>query len=380
MDITYVLTLEEMAIIKIAVALYNDPVLRPFIDKLRVNDRVASFSCEYNFREWNVIFEKAMTRISTFVPALLQKKVVNLLKTIHNEIERWWADHHVFFILLSNIDIHGNLCWKSEGTIDRIKTVKKLVQMEELGVSTRLLLACTYFLEKEISILWNKMSPLDKLVIHRITGNISVEFWGKCLKRRNTPWTNLAKKYLQPPEGWVLEPSRIRLSSFYHALSSGAKRDFTACFVRPERIHNDDLRFCLFQMNEIEKKEMLETYPHIILDTLLQWPLQSLFMKIADLVWDHLPECEYLNLLHIILYRKILKEMNDFDYIQLLAEFWKHSPSHFKDHVKNDPVYEPLMRMINYDRSQPFPLKSLYQNYLDFILTSRRAYSGYPLR
>ncbi|GFT48327.1 hypothetical protein NPIL_350201, partial [Nephila pilipes] len=86
----------------------------------------------------------------------LLKRVSNLMRPLSEEANNWRADH--FFILeLQSIPLSIDYHWKSNGTIDRLKTARSFIQSEIFFSLLRFRMACIYWLEEDARKLWNEM-------------------------------------------------------------------------------------------------------------------------------------------------------------------------------------------------------------------------------
>ncbi|GFX55648.1 hypothetical protein TNCV_269361 [Trichonephila clavipes] len=93
---------------------------------------------------------------------------------------------------------------------------------------------------------------------------------------------------------------------------------------------NDMECICLFNLDVKEQGEFYKTNPFHLLMVFLQWPLQNLFLKMADRLWIHLKRVDFNALLYAIRH-KINNDWRDFDYKDLLKNFCTRSPYHFRD-------------------------------------------------
>ncbi|GIY26139.1 hypothetical protein CEXT_790341 [Caerostris extrusa] len=108
------------------------------------------------------ILDKTAKILSAFVhPNLPQKKILGVVRSLNKEIEKWIKDHSAF--LHHEIDQQNNFCWRSEGTIDKQKTAKLILQNRNIDIECRFYLACFYCMEEEVQSIWNQMSEMEKM-------------------------------------------------------------------------------------------------------------------------------------------------------------------------------------------------------------------------
>ncbi|GFR23381.1 uncharacterized protein TNCT_178791 [Trichonephila clavata] len=105
-------------------------------------------------------------------------------------------------------------------------------------------------------------------------------------------------------------------------------------------------RFCLSRMSADHWEVLLKRYPLKFLRTCLFWPWQRFFLDSINKVWDRLPKENFTCLLHIIICQKVLERLEDFDYVNLLREFWYRSPEHLKQYVERTDIFKIMMKII----------------------------------
>ncbi|GFT64552.1 uncharacterized protein TNCV_649461 [Trichonephila clavipes] len=116
-------------------------------------------------------------------------------------------------------------------------------------------------------------------------------------------------------------------------------------------------------MGNEDRKAVFKTSCLQILQLLLDWPLQGEFLNAAEHLLPYFTEIDFIVILNIIVYERILLHRKDFNYIDLLKEFWSLSPSHLKEPINIYPIYEPLMLIINFPVDEIFPSEQLLQSY-----------------
>ncbi|GFY68862.1 uncharacterized protein TNIN_467371 [Trichonephila inaurata madagascariensis] len=114
-------------------------------------------------------------------------------------------------------------------------------------------------------------------------------------------------------------------------------------------------RFCLSRMSVDHREQLLALFPLKVLRIYLHRPYLHFFMDAANKVWDQLSGKNFTCLLDIIIHQKILELWTDFDYVGLLRQFWRRSPDHLKQYVKETDIFEILMEIVK----NGFPLKDI---------------------
>ncbi|GFT25438.1 uncharacterized protein NPIL_519701 [Nephila pilipes] len=284
---------------------------------------------------------------------LLQKELFTLVRLISYEIDKWFKDHND--IIHCNSEIQYSFQWKSQGKIDREETAKILITNETLRVSERYGLACYYYLEEEAFYLWNRMTNAEKKRFYE--GAIFIPFWfvNKWERQERTvPWSYFAWVYVHNPLG---------LRNIFPKLKGSQKLEFLRSILFRRSIDYEDMLFCLSEIDVSEHEDVFKACSAQVLECLLNWPLQSEFINVSNHLLPYITEKDFRDLLESIIYSRIMVGFKDYDYVRLLQEFWAVSPSHFKESVKEDGIYKPLMFAVNYDLEQPFPSEQFFDYY-----------------
>ncbi|GBM03279.1 hypothetical protein AVEN_142565-1 [Araneus ventricosus] len=316
MSFIFLPSLQHLAAVKVALAVYYDDIIQLSGESI-LSDEV----CRTTYKEsWIMIQKIASVKLSKLLPESLQKQVVQLIQPMSSEAQIWITNHSVIKKHVKK-DFANNLCWKPEGTIDRIKTAKQFIQNKKIDTRVRFVIACIYFLESEILTLWREMSAFRRMSIPRIDTNIVVRFWMKRLKKRDiSPWTQAIGEYLETEFEYRDTDSPFRLSSFYIALDRETRWTYISQ-LWPWITHVDDLLYCIYQMDVTERHETLRRMPTKVLHCYLRWPLQSLFLDIADSMRSRLSASCLKTVLHNIEKKNIMQGIQDFDYLKLHKDF-----------------------------------------------------------
>ncbi|GFU87478.1 uncharacterized protein TNCV_2446121 [Trichonephila clavipes] len=315
--------------------------------------------CILHSKKWEKLVKK---KVSTYpISANLQEKVADMVRHVNSEVEKWFLDHSP--ITCRTIDMRNIFIWKSNGSIDRVKTAEVLVQVERLNISKRFIVASFYCLEGDVISLWNKMTEKEKRRCCDISSSLVVRIWIKWLQDgEQINWRRLA---------WssVLNPLGVRC--FFLKLRPNSKKSWLAASLRLRTLQNDDLLFCLSHLDRKRRSKVFEKCASQVLESFLEWPFQSSFLKMSDYMWNFLKEEEFRNLLHLILYQKVLVRFGNFDYLQLLKEFWEQSPPEYKEYALKNSLSTPLSSIIRHKCSKSVLKKELspsssVQDYMHF--------------
>ncbi|GBM03276.1 hypothetical protein AVEN_142562-1 [Araneus ventricosus] len=359
-----------MAAVKIAIGVLYDSEIEKMLQEERKYPRGIIAIKFYSDRHelWKMIQMKAAEKLP-FLPNSLKTSVCKYIQSLHVESEDWIKDH----MFLLNLDpLHCNLvyktifCWKSDGTINRVKTAKKIAQNKNIDPNSRFILACTYFLEDEVLAIWHGHKEVKKKSM-RIKGtNSAVRFWMKWLKKGSvTPWRLMVDDYFSFP-CFRRSDIPLRFSSFFPYLSQESRANYFGYFDLGLQCFDKDGFFSyLCEIDEAERTELLQLIPRDALRYCLKWPFQTLFIEMANQLESYMKGSDF-EIVFLEIVSSIMCGLHDFDYVELLKEFWNLSPS-FKEEIKKCEIFSKVMEAIlNYDAgSQSLPLaeivdKSIY--------------------
>ncbi|GFU24543.1 uncharacterized protein TNCV_2264951 [Trichonephila clavipes] len=294
-------------------------------------------------QEWTALINKKISLLG--LPSLLQKRIDHLILPISLTMIEWLSYH--LSILGFEDDLLNCLHWKSDGTIDELETATSLVRNENIRIDRRFNLACIYCLENDIRELWKKLYWYQQ---HYLSRNelfsLTQCYWIPYLRGMRTNRYNfycrntVALKYFLKREE---EPRKRYRCLKQFILQSGMKPSV--------------VRFCLFKMAPEEQEKIFKKYPAEVLMSFLEWPFQNLFLDVADHLWSYLPKGSFFSIMHFIHKKKIMNEWQDFDYEDLLFEFWRRSPTDFKNYVNENNEFLSLRNP--FFSKPPFSSKAL---------------------
>ncbi|GBM03243.1 hypothetical protein AVEN_142536-1 [Araneus ventricosus] len=355
-----------MAAVRIALRIYYDSDVEKILDADRNLPKPYLIFDRERHELWKQIKLEVVEKLSSFLPTLLRTRVARLIEAMHLEAELWIKDHNKLLYLCSTCFCprhKSTFCWKTDGSINRIETAKKFAQNKNIDPNTLFIMACTYFLEDEVLALWHGNKRISTNSIIRKGTNSAVRFWMKWLKKGSVkPWRLMVDDYFRIP---CIRRSdiRLRLGCIFPYLSQESRKNY---FQYLKDLHKDDFRVCLYEMDGTERRELFERIPVYVLYNCLKWPFQTSFIGIANQLWSHMTFDDFDAITYRILIFKILRGLKDFDYVQLLKEFWHLSPSSFKEEMKMQENYFKMIEIIlNYDRdNQILPLEEILDEYI----------------
>ncbi|GBL93553.1 hypothetical protein AVEN_59736-1 [Araneus ventricosus] len=366
--------LEHLATASVASLVYNDIE----IGKMLGHGKKCTVHSNCNSVEaWKVIEEKVMEDLSPFLPSSLQIRVARVIHPMHNEVWRWKADHSYLLKHFGEYSRIYNSClsWKTDGTINGEQTTKQLLMNESIDPEIRFITACTYFLEDEVSALWEKMKEVDKKRITETGTNSAVRFWMKQLTKGDNKswwmkwlkkedvrhWTEMIDEYFRNPSIKRTDVP-LRISSFYNFLSWESKQKYIKLFGN-HQIHTDDLRMCLKDKDEVERREIFRSRPDDALCICLRRPFRSHFIKMAEEIMSYMAADDFATVVLAMILSYIHNGYEDF---HLFEEFWQMSPAALKDDIIRDNHFVMLIKNLldelNYSKVLEEVVRKCYLN------------------
>ncbi|GFY39640.1 uncharacterized protein TNIN_9431 [Trichonephila inaurata madagascariensis] len=327
------LTLKEICLVEVAAEFVNNSDARGVINDNREE-----------------VWKKAIREDAPVlgIPLTLLNEIIEILKPMKIEIDCWTRDHNGIFTTEQECSVE--FFFNGDGTVNRIKTADSLIYSEWLSVTTRFVLACEYLSRKDILTFFKNLSEAERnKILHEYSqGN-------KELNRHEekvAQWINHYKAgCISESEPWGCSSYRYNwtdVSLQSRLLDNLSKEDrntlLVAVFKNTTQMHVG--RFCLSRLSSDHREQLLTRFPAKVLSLYLFRPYHNFFLDAADKVWDLLPENDFISLLHIIIYRKIGTFCKDFDYVELLRQFWQRSPDHLKQGVEGIYLSKTLMEVV----------------------------------
>ncbi|GFS44148.1 uncharacterized protein TNIN_363141 [Trichonephila inaurata madagascariensis] len=302
------------------------------------------------FSRWEELVEE---RISS-LPLLLKHELLDVVRAFSIEIDKWIKYHSQVWEKFSEIALSApyDFQWNSLGKIDLVGTASALIVNETLDIKDRYILACLYGL-------------MDKMPIGKKVPDEIVQKYSK-----------LAERGIKVQKEWNPSHKGIQFNYFmrqnlFTSVSSEQKVSFLNGALSEECLRCDDFLFYMSHMGNEERIEVFKIRAFKILLLHLDWPLQGEFLRTAEHLLPYFTEIEFFVMLDIIICERIILHRKDFNYIGLLKEFWSLSPSNLKEYIKNYPIYELIKLIINFPVDEIFPSEKLLPSYESSNLTFR---------
>ncbi|GFU25903.1 uncharacterized protein NPIL_413431 [Nephila pilipes] len=305
------------------------------------------------FGEWEELVEKKMS--SFMVPYFLRPKLLDLIRSVTVEIDIWIKDHS--FILVHTAQsvrtAQSYFQWTSYGRIDRVKTARTLIIKDVLHIEDLYILALHYglmddmFSDTNRNLAWKKLAEKEA---DFLASGSTVTFVCKTFTGES-------------------DFNYIALRNFFSESTPDERVQCLNTVLSMDCLQYEDLLFGLSKMDDNEKSAVFKTHPLKLLMYFLDWPLQSQFLDAAECLLSYFTETDFRVLLIFILYERIMVGWKDFDYIQLLKELWSRCPSPLKQCVTSeDCVYDDLMYTVNYSNNAISPKEHLLESYDEICL------------
>ncbi|XP_055948661.1 uncharacterized protein LOC129981728 isoform X1 [Argiope bruennichi] len=357
MELVFMPSLQHSATIKFALKIIIDHISEVFQELTQKTYLIEKTSFDFSGEQERWMITQKITRsLTNFVPDSLLEPTTHCIYLMISEIHYWIRDHYSIITYIEKRYFRNHFSWGPEGTIDREKTAKALIQNKSIDITVRFVIACIYFFEYDILILWSLMTELQKGEILHIDSNPSVQFWMKWLRINTKPTrAQWIRKYLSPRGILQIiirkvhrKPKRcgrIRLSAiFMHLHEQSRLFDFK---LWSQHVHFDDFSFYLCY--QFEQQMSLNAYRAKILSKklspidVLKCYMTSQF-KFFLLSSDNHPNI-FETFLHDVLCVKILHGVHDFDYLQVF-NFLRLTFPHNGLKLIQKRSYFPLMHTV----------------------------------
>ncbi|GIX72142.1 hypothetical protein CEXT_545731 [Caerostris extrusa] len=74
----------------------------------------------------------------------MKNALIDVLRSMATEVFDWYTKHRHF--ISEDLDVLSSFHWRSDGTIEEIKTAEDLVQRQDADIGSRFKIACYYLL------------------------------------------------------------------------------------------------------------------------------------------------------------------------------------------------------------------------------------------
>ncbi|GFV49120.1 uncharacterized protein TNCV_236541 [Trichonephila clavipes] len=309
------------------------------------------------FARWEELVEKKISSL----PKDLQYELLDVVRSCCIEIDKWIRCLTQYWKKPSEVarSFQYDFQWNSLGKIDGGRTAEKLITNERLDITARYILASLYDLR-------------DKMPIGEKVPDETVQ-----------RYSGLSDECTIKKPEWIphfgIKNNDAVQKDIYFTASNFEKWLFLKTSLWVECLQYEYFLFFVSHMSENGRKSLLKKRAFKILRMyFLDWPLQCKFLNAAEKLLPYFTESNFHDMLRSIIYERIMLGRQDFNYIDLLKEFWSLSPSNLKESIRNNPIYESLMLIINFPVGKIFPREKLLESYDGVGLTF--TYAGIKYR
>ncbi|GFY61831.1 uncharacterized protein TNIN_122911 [Trichonephila inaurata madagascariensis] len=256
--------------------------------------------------KWSSIEESLKLKIGNclILPNELKIVLSNLVKPVGGRIKN--IIEHIYGNDYLPSHFMGLLSWTLLGIIDAKKTAEAVIKDDNLPITKRYEIACTYCLEDEIRMLWSELSETDRneYLYPRICARRYVStYWTYCMMDElNKLDRKIQDRYNLPLRShcFGIMSAHITVNQpafeyFFGKLSTEEKEEYLECFFRAEdfgivkKIYLCDISyFLLSQMNANQRTNAFEKYAYRILNHFLEFPYGDIFLEIKSVVQKYL--------------------------------------------------------------------------------------------
>ncbi|GFT74383.1 uncharacterized protein NPIL_282981 [Nephila pilipes] len=314
---------------------------KPNYDGMSQWDMTTSFP---PFKTWTDLVEKKMS--SFLLPRKLQPEMLDMIRLVSLEIDKWIKEHSL--ILNNSTEFtRAAQCyfqWNSLGIIDRIKTARTLITNESLNIDDRKILALHYGL-------------MDDFLAYRSKGLTR----GKIIDMHLPPIVRRPGEIWKPFTG-ESDFNYIAQWNFFNKSTPEQKLECLKTILYKGCMLYENFLFFLSQIGDEEREVIFKEYPLKILMYFMDWPFQCQFLEAARQLLPYLNITEFQRVLYVILYERIMIGWKDFDYISLLKEFWSQSPTILRQQMETHFLYKNLKFTMNFSENENFPYDIIDDN------------------
>ncbi|GBN05898.1 hypothetical protein AVEN_112667-1 [Araneus ventricosus] len=347
-------SLQDIALTRIAVAICTNSEMASFRKDIRGeqldNHLFHSYHDDCSRKNLKRVEEKSKEIISRLpLTQAFKAKVLSYVVPMTVEIETWMNDHSD--IIFPAFDVQNYFCWKSEGIIDREKTIDVLLNLKDLPFFyryDRFRLACLYCKEHDAKYLWSMMSDDEKDSFNSksydhssILGYWHAQFNRKRKDLRLNNYIGIKKFCLNT---FVTNVSALRylwdIFRQKYCLYHKEEGEFLLSHLKRSYMYPEIVRFYLDELDDEYHYHLLIWQATDIGKSFLNWPYQTMFLDVKEFYFR--PEA----LLNHILREKIVPKCEDYNYLELLKKFWEQIPASYRAMLKDRSVQYYLQAVL----------------------------------
>ncbi|GFY61830.1 ANK_REP_REGION domain-containing protein [Trichonephila inaurata madagascariensis] len=269
---------------------------------------------DQTLEKWSSIEESLKLKIGNclVLPNKMKIALLSLVISIGGRIK--YIIEHIYGKDYLPSNFMGLLKWTLLGIIDAKRTAEAVINDDNLPITKRYEIACTYCLEDEIRMLWRELPETNRDDYLNLRGPIY------SLRYLPIYWTYYLRVELNSLDGTLREGYHMRTNchcfGFLYAcitvnppaaeyfignMNVQEKEKYFQCyfriFVRRGEVDSSSARniyscdiiyFLLSQLNENQQRRIFEKYGYHILKSFLVFPYEIIFLEIESAVRRHL--------------------------------------------------------------------------------------------
>ncbi|GBN07649.1 hypothetical protein AVEN_107923-1, partial [Araneus ventricosus] len=211
-----------------------------------------------------------------FIPEHLRNGVMEEVRGLRYAARQWQHRHGLK-------DGDCVFYWRSDGTIDGMKTAEHLASNVNIDIKKRFVIACKYCVEESVKSLLAQMKTSGETKYLPISSNSMVRFWFyRMCRGYQAPWKLSARRFCQLHE---TSHMGVIYNTFFTSLRPQERKVFLPFLKDAE---NDDYLLCVRAMTKEEEDQILKESPLKLLYALSHVPLSRLFLQTVEKMWKYI--------------------------------------------------------------------------------------------
>lgn len=340
-NLCIVQSLKQIVINKVLVTLFNQQDVRRELTKNLLYE-------SYVLHNSDLLVKEKVKCLQ--IPDLIKEDILHHIYPIGKHIRGWVRSH----IIHLNTDdyLPREFSWTCYGTIHGKKTAQTLVNEKSFSISTCFELACTYCLENEIHLLWERMPGNLKEHFSNVSflSKPFVAFWINEIHRREAEADSKGiNEILEPSAKDIIYAFRsatkecnVSATKFFLEQLTVWERNFLLEDAVPEvlnslhfqRLGVDILRMLFSEMQPNQKNVVFQSHAVAILESFLDWPNNDYLFEIIAQMWDYLSEEKYCKLLGIVAEKvQYSSECTSINFSELFVIIWQKGTTQYQKYA-----------------------------------------------
>ncbi|GFT13211.1 uncharacterized protein NPIL_468001 [Nephila pilipes] len=303
----------------------------------------------------------------------LENRTLGVLEALEREMVRWCSCHCVF-LMDASPDYWNRIQWYSHGIINKLETARAFIRDENISIGQRFNLACAYYLEVDVRTLFENMSSgYRQYFLTKRYENRSRTFWLDALQTR-TPlnWSQICNavhfdRFSVHDRRNFFHRNFLGLLQLFPKLENLETRFRSIIiFLESEELHPFELYLCLCKTEDYQLDNMFNRLSmeqrFSVCKSFLHLPLQGLFLDILERFSKNMPAKFYLELFLFILFKNFVRNLFDYDYVDLMKNIWASIPNYAKTEIEQNAIYVHLRQVLDNGRVDFQSLIALNEN------------------